>query len=332
MVDPKAPPKEGDDLNQSVFHRALHAIGFRGEDPAIASRVTVESFDAVRAVAGFVVLYDAWASLTWEHKAEMAKFLGVGMESAWVALVVAAVSFLELGIAASFISGKGVRVMGWAGVAYGLVVWLVMEHGGDFGQDATDPGVGLPYAIMFLFVVGAERLRQEPNVSRNDILSLARVAFGLLWAYDAFLKFQPYFLNHYLDYLTAAQKDVGAGSWQGLWDQLWIAVCADIGGKLVAKLVGVTEAVLAIGLISGRGLRVLGPVGLALGLVIWSTAEEFGGPYSVGASTMMPMALFGVAIIYVVSLGYVWVLYNPLDLFRSTPERHGSGMIAEHQK
>jgi hypothetical protein len=329
MVDRNATPNAGNATRKGAFHRALHTLGICGENPAIISRVTGNSFGVVRTAVGLVVLYDAWGSLTWEHKNEMATFLGVGIDSAWVALIVAAVSFLELAIAASLISGKGVRVMGWAGVAYGVFVWLVMEHGGDFGQDATDPGIGLPYAIMFLFVVGAARVGQDPDLSRNDILSLARVTFGLLWAYDALLKFQPYFLDHYLDYLTSAQTDVGAGSWQGMWDQLWISASAAIGANLVAMLVGVAEATIAIGLISGRGLRVLGPVGLALGLVIWSTAEKFGGPYSLGASTMMPMALFGVAIIYALSLGYVLVLYNPFDFVRTAPARRGTAMITE---
>lgn len=302
------------DERPSLLQRALRALGMAGEDPALTSRATPLAIDAMRIAIGLVVLYDAWASLTWQHKTEMAHFLGVGMESAWVALVVAAISFLELAIAVSLLSGRGVRVMGWVGVAYGLAVWLLMEHGGDFGQDATDPGVGLPYAIMFLFVIGADRLRREKDASHNEILAFARIAFGLLWAYDAILKFQPYFLNHYLDYLTAAQKDVGAATWQGIYDQAWIGVSAAIGPKLVAALVGVAEAALAIGLISGRGLRVLGPIGIALSLVIWTTAEEWGGPYSAGASTMMPMVLLGTAIIYALIFGYVWILYNPLEL------------------
>lgn len=309
----------------SWLRRSLRALGILGENPALTSKVSSAGIDAMRILIGLVVLYDAWASLTWQHKTEMAHFLGVGMESAWVALVVAAIAFVELAIAASILSGRGIQVMGWVGVAYGLTVWLVMEHGGDFGQDATDPGVGLPYAIMFLFVIGADRLRRDKDASHNEILAFARIAFGLLWAYDAVLKFQPYFLGHYLDYLTSAQKDVGAASWQGIYDQAWIAASAAIGPKLVAVLVGAAEAALAIGLITGRGLRVLGPIGIALSLVIWSTAEEFGGPYSAGASTMMPMVLLGTAIIYALTFGYVWILYNPLELFHAT--RRGAAAL-----
>ena len=316
MKSSVAIPGESGPLAVGAFRRALRALGLYGENPAIVSATSSRGFAMLRIAVGLVVLYDSWAVLTWEHKTEMARFLGVGMGSAWLALLVAGVAFLELAIAASLLSGRGVQVMGWLGVAYGLFVWIVMEHGGDFGRDATDPGVGLPYAVLFLFVVAADRLRRDGDVARNEILALARVAFGLLWAYDAVLKFQPYFLAHYLDYLAAAQKDVGAGSWRGAYDGMWIALSTALGPRTVAVLVGLTEAAVAAALISGRGLRVFGPIGIGLALAVWTTAEEMGGPFSLGVATMMPMALLGTAILYVLALGYVWALYNPLDWIR----------------
>ena len=203
--------------------------------------------------------------------------------------------------------------MGWVGVFYGLFVWVAIEHGGDFGQDATDPGVGLPYVILFLYIIGVERLSAERDASRNEILTLARVLFGLLWAYDAALKFQPYFLTHYLGYLTDAQKDL-AGTWQASYDQFWIVLSQAVGPKLIALGVAITEAAIAVSLLSGRWLRVFGPVGIILSLVIWTTAEEWGGPYSMGVASMMPMRLLGMAVIYILAFFYVWALYNPLDL------------------
>ncbi|MBI1220834.1 MAG: hypothetical protein GC186_20110 [Rhodobacteraceae bacterium] len=294
----------------------LQAVGIEGENTSFTSELTPSTTQALtllRLLVGLVMLYDAWGSLSWSHKTEMASFLGVGMESAWVALVVAGVSFLKIAIAASMLSGRGVTKLGWAGFFYGLFVWIAIEHGGDFGQDATDPGVGLAYIILFLFVIGAERLRSDPDLSHNEILAFARVLFGLLWAYDATLKLQPYFLDHYLDYLTAAQKDV-AGTWQASYDQIWIVLSQAVGPQLVAWLVALTEAAIAISLFSGRWLRVFGPVGLGLSFVIWSTAEEWGGPYSMGIASMMPMRLFGMAVIYLLTFFYVWAFYNPLDL------------------
>ena len=316
MKSPVTIPTESDPLAAGALRRALRALGLYGVDPAAVSATSSRSFDILRIAVGLVVLYDSWAVLTWEHKTEMAHFLGVGMGSAWLALLVAGVAFLELAIAASLLSGRGVQVMGWLGAAYGLFVWIVMEHGDDFGKDATDPGVGLPYAVLLLFVVAADRLRRDGDVARNEILALARVAFGLLWAYDAVLKFQPYFLGHYLDYLATAQKDVGAGSLRGAYDGMWIALSTALGPRTVAVVVGLTEAAVAAALVSGRGLRVFGPIGIGLALVVWTTAEEMGGPFSLGVATMMPMALLGTAILYALALGYIWVLYNPLDWIR----------------
>ncbi|MBS2132151.1 hypothetical protein KEX41_28620 (plasmid) [Burkholderia thailandensis] len=315
MNDLSQPPAMVGKTNLSWLRRALRTVGLTGENPHLTSKVDPGSITAMRIVVGLIVLYDAWASLSWSHKQEMAQFLGVGMESAWLALTVAVVSFVKLAIAASLLSGRGVQPMGWVGVIYGLVVWIVMEHGGDFGQGATDPGLGFPYVILFLYLIGADRLRSEGDASANEILSLARVAFGLLWAYDAALKFQPYFLNHYIGYLNDATNDVGAQSWQGVYDHAWTVVSIAIGAKTVAVLVGLTEALIAVSLISGRGLRLIGPIGIALSLAVWTTAEEWGGPYSLGITSNMPMRLIGVAIIYAITFGYVWLLYNPRDLF-----------------
>jgi hypothetical protein len=298
------------------LRRALRAHGIEGENPKLTSVVRPSDalgFRVLRGLVGLVMLYDAWASLSWSHKTETAQFLGVGLTSPWVSLMVAGISFVKLAIAASLLSGRRMLAMGWVGVAYGLFVWLAVEHGGDFGRDATDPGLGLPYIILFLYIIGVERLDREPDISRNEILTLARVLFGLLWAYDAALKLQPYFLNHYLDYITTAQKAV-AGTWRGAYDQAWIAASMAIGPKLVALMVAAVEAAISISLLSGRGLRILGPIGIGLSLVIWTTAESWGGPYSSGVASTMPMRLFGCAIIYALALLYVWALYNPLDL------------------
>jgi len=308
-------------VREPWLRRALRAHGIEGENAALTSAVRpsdTAGFRALRALVGLVMLYDSWASLSWSHKTEAAHFLGVGLTSAWVSLMVVGITFVKLAIAAALISGRRMRAMGWVGVAYGLFVWLAVEHGGGFGKDATDPGLGLPYAILFLYIIGVERLDLDPDISRNEILTLARILFGLLWAYDAALKFQPYFINHYLDYLTAAQKDL-TGTWRGAYDQAWIVVSTAIRPKLVALLVASTEAAIAVSLLSARGLRILGPIGIGLSLVIWTTAEEWGGPYSSGIATTASMRLFGTAIIYVLVFFYVWALYNPFDLL---PKRH----------
>lgn len=165
------------------LRRALRAHGIEGENAALTSVVRpsdAAGFRALRALVGLVMLYDSWSSLSWSHKTEAAHFLGVGLTSAWVSLMVAGITFVKLAIAASLLSGRRMRAMGWVGVAYGLFVWLAVEHGGGFAKDATDPGLGLPYVVLFLYIIGVERLDLEPDISRNEILTLARILFGLL--------------------------------------------------------------------------------------------------------------------------------------------------------
>jgi uncharacterized membrane protein YphA (DoxX/SURF4 family) len=259
----------------------LRAFDITGENTDRTSPVTTASFTWLNVIFGLIWLYDSWSSLSPHHKAEMAAFLGLPMESAWLHLLVALTAFVRIALAAALLSGRCLRVMGWAGVAYSLYIWLAVENGGDFGDDATDPGLGLPYLVVFLYVLGAERLRAVPDLGQNFLFALARVVFGLLWAYDAILKFEPYFLTNFLDYLTEAQKD--AVGWVAAYDQFWVALTTIVGPLLMAVAVGIAEAAIAIGLLAGRGLRVLGPIGLVLSFVIWSAPESWGGPYSHGS-------------------------------------------------
>lgn len=305
--------------NVSALRRALHALDLQGESPTLVSRVRIAAFNWLRIVFGLVLLYDSWNSLGWSNQTEINRVLTPAPTSDWYSITVAAEPFVKFGLAMSLLAGRGLRVMGWVGVLFGLVAWLAVEGGGDFGPDATDPGLGLPYVVLFLYVLGVERLSRPRDASANELLALARVTFGLLWAYDALLRLEPYFLGHYLDYLVSAHKET-AGTWRGAYDQTWIAISQAIGPQLAAAGVGLVEAAIAVSLVSGRGLRIMGPIGLALSFIVWSAAGERAGAHSVGSTELIPMRLFGAAITYMLVLGYVWVLYNPLDLLRVSHE------------
>src|SRR5262249_32116594 len=153
-------------------------------------------------------------------------------------VTVALNSFVEIALAASLLSGRGIPIMGWVGVLYGLAVWLVAEQGGDFGKDATDPGIGLPYAVAFLYVLAADRLRSDPDVAKNQLMSLARVTFGLLWAYDAILKLQPYFIDNYLSYIpggpAGADSDAGSAAGQMMSGGMGQAMGGGMGSMMAA--------------------------------------------------------------------------------------------------
>jgi uncharacterized membrane protein YphA (DoxX/SURF4 family) len=121
-------------------------------------------------------------------------------------------------------------------------------------------------------------------------LALLRIAFGVIWAVDASLKWQPAFQANFQQILSgAAQGQPGfLGSWFGLW-QFVVSGRAPLFGILTAS----TETYLAIALLTGFGRRFTYSLGIVYGLFVWSVAEGFGGPYTPGTTTDV-----GAAIIY----------------------------------
>jgi len=296
----------------------LNAFDLTGENPKAISATSSGSFKWPQIFFGMILLYDSWTSLTITHKLAMAHFIGMPMSSGVLHLIVILLTFLKITIAVSLLADRGVRVTGWLGVAYSLFVALAVEHGGDFGIDGTDPGVGAAYLVAFLFALAAEEAKTKP-LSQNGTYSLARVTFGILWAYDALYKWQPHFLTHYLDYIMAAEQ--ASRGWQAAYNHFWLVLSTAIGPTLLAVLVALFESVTAYGLLAGhKSLRIFAPIGIGLAFVIWTVPERFGGPY-VGGVSAMPNQLFGTAIVYILSLCYICIAYNPLDLFRHRDPR-----------
>jgi hypothetical protein len=294
--------------------RGFAALGIRGENPAHTSAVGQTAFNWIRVVFGLALLYNTWTSLSWQHKTAAAQALGLPTSSPVLHLLVIVLVFVQLAVAMSVLFNRGVTPMSWIGILHSLYIWVIFQHGGDFGQDGTDPGVSMAYVVMFLFLIAGDQHRTNQDLSKNPYMTLARTVFGLLWAYDAMMKFHPYFMNHFVDFLTSAETTM-KGTWGAGYDHLFVILTNAIGPHLVPVLVALTESAVALSLISGRGLRILAPVGFVLSLVIWSTAETWGGPYPLGVSTSGGQ-MFGNAIIYTMAFCYILTLYNPLDLLR----------------
>jgi thiosulfate dehydrogenase [quinone] large subunit len=121
-------------------------------------------------------------------------------------------------------------------------------------------------------------------------LSVLRIVFGLTWAVDAYFKWQPAFQSGFVKYLTGALD--GQPSAIKTWIGFWINIVG-VNPRLFAVIVALGETALAVALILGvfSNLATLG--GLLLCLVIWTTAEGFGGPYVAGSTDI------GTAIIYI---------------------------------
>ena len=128
------------------------------------------------------------------------------------------------------------------------------------------------------------------NSRRLMGLTLLRMAFGVIWAVDASLKWQPAFQANFQQILSGvAQGQPGfLGWWFGLW-QFVVSGRAPIFAILTAS----TETYLAVALLTGFARKSTYTVGILYGLFVWSVAEGFGGPYMPGTTTDV-----GAAIIY----------------------------------
>lgn len=118
-----------------------------------------------------------------------------------------------------------------------------------------------------------------------------RIAFGVIWAIDAWLKWHPGFRATFLPNLIIAAE--GQPNWLAPWFDFWIRLqrSAPDGWAYLAATV---ETLIAITVILGVGRRAVYFGGALYSLTIWCTVEGFGGPYTLGATDV------GTAIIYVV--------------------------------
>lgn len=146
------------------------------------------------------------------------------------------------------------------------------------------------------------------NSWRLKGIGLLRILFGLVWALDAWFKWQPDFINNFADYLTGALE--GQPAAVRAWISFWIDV-VKIDPHVFAHVVAISETAIAIGLILGIFSNLTNLSGILLTIVIWSTAEGFGGPYSPGSTDI------GSAIIYAIVFGGLFLanagLYIGID-------------------
>jgi nitrite reductase (NO-forming) len=120
-------------------------------------------------------------------------------------------------------------------------------------------------------------------------IAIVRIAFGCIWAIDAWFKWQREFVDNFTGYLTKALN--GQPSAIAIWINFWIHVVS-VNPHLFAFLVAMGETGIALGLLFGAFSNLTCLIGILLSLSIWSTAHGFGGPYGPGSTDI------GVSIIY----------------------------------
>ena len=121
-----------------------------------------------------------------------------------------------------------------------------------------------------------------------------RTAFGILLAIDAYLKWQPGFAAHYVGYLQNAAN--GQPHWLEPWFHMWLRLVT-MHTAFFISATRLIETAIAIGLLLGLARRITYFAGALFSLLIWSTAEGFGGPYTSGATNVGPALVYALVFI-----------------------------------
>jgi nitrite reductase (NO-forming) len=121
------------------------------------------------------------------------------------------------------------------------------------------------------------------------LTSAIRAAFGVIWAVDAFLAWQPDFSAHYVGYLENAAH--GQPAWLAPWYAFWLALVTP-NASIFVELTRLIETLIALGLLLGLLRKWTYVVGGAFSLLIWATAEGLGGPYGAGTSNLGPALVY----------------------------------------
>ena len=198
--------------------------------------------------------------------------------------------------------------------------------GGHYIQGATGPRnrnclrLGVLLCAIHSVVGAAEPLRPSilsKNLSRR-FYGTGRVLFGLLWAFDAFWKWHPYFLHRADSYLVQSQQ--GQPAWIVSYIQFFIDIIHIVGPFVFGLFATSIESVIALSLLFKKGLDFILPIGFVYSLGLWTTAEGWGGPYAPGF-TGNRGDIWGTAIIYCYIFLYLMVMYSPFGLWKTGADR-----------
>ena len=135
--------------------------------------------------------------------------------------------------------------------------------------------------------IPTELVVQRPNADWPK--AALRIGFGVVWLVDAVLKWLPGFRSNYM--ATIMGEADGQPGWVRPWFDFWTNVQHPYS-TFFAYLVAVIETLIALALIAGFARKITYIGAIVLSLLIWGTAEGFGGPYASGSSDI------GTAVIY----------------------------------
>ena len=147
-------------------------------------------------------------------------------------------------------------------------------------RDTTSPFAGLHVGV----------------IRRVEVL---RLVFGLVWAIDAYLKWQPAFIDDYAK--DVAEGASGQPGWLRPWFVFWRHL-VKVDPHLLAYVTAGVETLIAAGLVLGFARRAVYVGGILWSIAIWTIPEGFGGSFLSGATDL------GTAIMYALVFGVLYSL------------------------
>lgn len=149
--------------------------------------------------------------------------------------------------------------------------------------------------------------------------AVIRILFGAAWAVDAYFKWNPVFIENFVQYVHGAME--GQPAFVKAWVHFWCTIVG-IDPHVFAYITAIGETLVAIGLILGLFSALADLAGALLMLLIWAIAEGFGGPYTAGTLEI------GSAVIYVLVCAALWLghagSYLSLDAWLASTRRRQS--------
>jgi nitrite reductase (NO-forming) len=122
---------------------------------------------------------------------------------------------------------------------------------------------------------------RTPTPSAGWTGTIVRIAFGVIFGIDAYLKWLPGYRRTYVGQLKSVAR--GQPHWLHGWFHLWIAIQSS-APTLFAVGTGIAETSLALCLLLGVARRTGYAAGAIYTMLIWSVGEGFGGPYMAGST------------------------------------------------
>ena len=128
-----------------------------------------------------------------------------------------------------------------------------------------------------------------------------RIGFGIIWLIDATLKWLPGFRGGYMDTIMGIRD--GQPGWTRWWFDFWITL-QHPAITFFWALVATAETLIALALIAGFARKVTYIAAIVFSVLIWMTAEGFGGPYTSGASDIGTAIIYAVVFAALLALSY----------------------------